>query len=73
LEAAGFCWRDIIARDGDGQITVYGKGGKTRVVLLPLGVWHEMSALRGGGTDHDAPVSAPSRAGTWMSRRSTVW
>ena len=30
-------------RDG-GQITVFGKGGKTRVVLLPASVWRSLRA-----------------------------
>lgn len=35
-ELAGLCWRDLIARgESEGQMTVFGKGSKTRVVLLP--------------------------------------
>lgn len=35
-EAVNLQWRDVVARDnGAVQITVYGKGGKTRVVLVP--------------------------------------
>ena len=33
-EVCGLKWRDLQEREGAGQITVYGKGGKTRVVLL---------------------------------------
>jgi integrase/recombinase XerD len=29
-----------------GQASVYGKGGKARVVLLPVSVWRELRALR---------------------------
>lgn len=36
-EAVSLRWRDLQARDdGDVQITVFGKGGKTRVVLVPM-------------------------------------
>lgn len=46
-EACGLCWRDFAARDSAGQITVFGKGGKTRVVLLPASIWTRVIALRG--------------------------
>ena len=46
---------------GAGQITVYGKGGKTRVVLLSSETWTELITLKDdGGSDH--PVFA-SRKG----------
>src|SRR5215203_2216158 len=38
-EVCGLCWRDLAERDGAGQVTVYGKGGKTRVVLLSQNTW----------------------------------
>ncbi|MEI7609708.1 MAG: tyrosine-type recombinase/integrase, partial [Rhodospirillaceae bacterium] len=51
-EVVGLTWRDCVARDDAGQITVFGKGGKTRVVLLSKSTWRAMAALRGGaGTD----------------------
>jgi integrase/recombinase XerD len=35
-ELVALRWRDLQPRDGgEGQVTVYGKGGKTRAVLLP--------------------------------------
>ena len=34
-ESVCLTWRDCSACDDAGQITVFGKGGKTRVVLLP--------------------------------------
>src|SRR3954468_494246 len=38
-------WRDLVARDDAGQVTVFGKGGKTRVVLLQPGIWRELTNL----------------------------
>ncbi len=32
-EIASLCWRDLQTRDDGGQVTVFGKGGKTRTVL----------------------------------------
>jgi site-specific recombinase XerD len=53
-EVCGLCWRDLVERDGAGQATVYGKGGKTRIVLLSLATWRLLSEIRG-----DAPTFAP--------------
>lgn len=61
-EACGLCWRDLSARDDAGQVTVFGKGGKTRAVLLQAGVWRELVALRGGAPDA-APVFRSRRGG----------
>jgi integrase/recombinase XerD len=61
-EVTGLKWRDVTDRDeigssqgqGRGQITVFGKGGKTRNVLLPVSIHREVSQLRQG-----APPEAP--------------
>jgi integrase/recombinase XerD len=45
-EIAGLSWRDLHARDDGGQVTVFGKGGKTRAVLLPADVWRDLVSLR---------------------------
>jgi integrase/recombinase XerD len=37
-------------------VTVYGKGGKTRVVLLPSAVWKELLSIKEGGATPDWPV-----------------
>ena len=60
-EVAHLAWRDLRERGDAGQVTAYGKGGKTRVVLLPASVWHELLSIRDGAPP-DAPVFA-SRAG----------
>ncbi len=44
-EIARLAWRDLRERGGAAQVTVYGKGGKTRVVLLPATVWHEPASI----------------------------
>src|SRR4051812_1890478 len=46
-EICGLRWRDLAERDGAGQVTVYGKGGKTRVVLLSPNTWTLVAGLRG--------------------------
>ena len=58
-ELCALTWRDAQERDGAGQITVIGKGEKTRTILLSVDTWRELSGL---GDADDAPVF-PSRNG----------
>ena len=52
-EAGGRYWRDVQA-NGDGvQITVFGKGGKTRAIQLPASVATVLSKLRGKAGEDD--------------------
>jgi integrase/recombinase XerD len=61
-------WRDLTARDDAGQITVFGKGGKTRVVLLPAGLWRRIDAQRGDAGPDD-PVFASRQGGALDASR----
>lgn len=71
-ELCALRWADVQPREGGaGQITVYGKGAKTRAVLLSAATWRELAALRG-----DAPPTAPvfrSRKGGGPLRAPQVW
>lgn len=46
-EVCGLTWCDALARSEGGQITVFGKGGKTRTVLLKPKVWQQLQSLNG--------------------------
>ena len=46
-ELCQLTWKDLKPRGESGQVTVLGKGGKVRTVLLPAGVWHEVMQMRG--------------------------
>ncbi len=73
-EACALTWRDLQPRGERGQVTVYGKGGKTRAVLLPATVWRDLQGLRAAAVvpaDADAPVFA-SRTRTGGRLLSTV-
>lgn len=61
-ELVGLCWRDLTARGGAGQINVYGKGGKTRVVLLSPATWRKLQPLR-GAAGQDDPVFRSAKGG----------
>jgi integrase/recombinase XerD len=53
-EICSLKWRHLQERDSTGQITVFGKGGKTRTVLMPRSVWDVLQNLQG-----DSPADAP--------------
>jgi integrase/recombinase XerD len=70
-ELVALRWRDLRPRDNrEGQVTVSGKGGKTRAVLLPAAVWRDLEALRGETVGEDGPVF-PSRKGGPLTARQT--
>jgi integrase/recombinase XerD len=52
-ELCGVRWRDLRSRGEQGQITVFGKGEKTRAVLLPASLWRELLDLRLRAGDDD--------------------
>ena len=60
-EACGLKWQDVQERGESCQVTVYGKGGKTRVVLLTQPAWESLRAIGCGASPTD-PVF-PSRKG----------
>jgi site-specific recombinase XerD len=41
-ELCGLTWGDLSPRGDTGQVTILGKGGKTRVVLLSSATWREL-------------------------------
>ncbi len=65
-ELCALRWRDLTDRDEGGQITVYGKGGKTRFVLLPASVWDDLTNLRGNAGEDD-PVFRSRQGDGFMS------
>ena len=68
-DACRLKWRDLKEReDGSGQITAFGKGGKTGFVLLPESVMRELLPLRrkrnGALAGEDEPVFRSRKANT---------
>ena len=68
-DACRLKWRDVKEReDGSGQITAFGKGGKTGFVLLPESVMKELLPLRrkkdGSLAAEDEPVFRSRKAKT---------
>jgi len=63
-EACGLRWRDLAERGDAGQATVFGKGGKTRVVLLSANTWKQIQDLGAGkAIEPDAPVFLSRKGG----------
>ena len=65
-ELVALTWADLQERERSsqdastcGQVTVFGKGGKTRAVLLSEATWRELVALRAG----DGPVFLSRKTG----------
>jgi integrase/recombinase XerD len=53
-EVCGLKWCDAVPRAEGGQITVFGKRGKTRTVLLKPKSWSQLLAIRGDAGPVDA-------------------
>lgn len=60
-------WKDTLERNDGGQVTLFGKGGKTRVVLLSAETWKELNALR-NGCAVDEPVFKSRKKGGHLTR-----
>jgi len=63
-------WRDLQERGDAGQVTVFGKGERTRAIVLSAETWRELQAIRGDAGEND-PVF-PSRKGHGHLDRSQV-
>lgn len=61
-EICGLRWKDTQDRDSGGQVTLFGKGGKTRVVLLSEDTWAALQTLRDDAGPED-PVFRSRKGG----------
>jgi len=60
-EVCSLTWRDVQPRaEGAGQLSIFGKGGKERTILLPAAVYGELIRLRQG---------APAEGAVFRSRK----
>lgn len=50
-ELCSLCWKDLIERSDGGQMTVFGKGSRTRVVLIPEPLWSKLMSFKGASSD----------------------
>jgi integrase/recombinase XerD len=61
-ELSGMRWGHLSSRENGGQVSVFGKRGKTRSILLPPSVWAALLALREMAGE-DAPVFKSRKGG----------
>ncbi|MEN6371749.1 MAG: tyrosine-type recombinase/integrase [Armatimonadota bacterium] len=54
-ELCALTWKDTQERKDGGQVTLYGKGGKTRAVLLSEPTWKTLQSIR-IDTDPESPI-----------------
>jgi integrase/recombinase XerD len=64
-------WRHVQANGESGQITLFGKGGKTHAVVLPLTIWNDLVAFR-ADADDDSPVIASRKGGGHLDRSQVL-
>lgn len=69
-EACALQWRDLQRRDAAGQVSVWGKGGQERTVVLTGGIWRELMALRPADARPDDPVFRSRRGGALSSTQA---
>jgi integrase/recombinase XerD len=67
-ELVALSWADVIARDDKVQLSITGKGGKVRQVLLPTAVSRSLLSIRGDAGAND-PVFA-TRTGDRLKQRA---
>jgi integrase/recombinase XerD len=65
-EACNLRWRNLQARAGAGQVTVYGKGGRTRAIPIPQEAWSILVQLRINSGANDLVFA--SRSGRRLDR-----
>lgn len=61
-EICGLKWRDVQPNEEAGQITVFGKGRKTRSIRITATVWADISGLR-NSAGPDVPVFLSQKGG----------
>jgi integrase/recombinase XerD len=66
-ELTQLTWGDLTERNTGGQLTVVGKGDKTRSVLLPVELWRELMEFRGSAAD-GSPVFKSRKGGGHLDR-----
>ena len=61
-EICGLTWADLQPNGDSGQVTLFGKGGKTRAVKLSAATWKALQGLRNGASN-DRPVFVSQKGG----------
>jgi site-specific recombinase XerD len=70
-EIAGLTWSDVLPRDTGVQLSVQGRGGIVRQVLLPEAVSRSLLSIRGDAGAND-PVFASAKGGGKLTERAVL-
>jgi len=62
-ELCGLRWRELQENGDSAQITVFGKGGKTRAIRLPASIGRQLRELRREGDGGDQPIFRSRKRG----------
>ena len=65
-EACQLRWRNLHVRSDAGQITIFGKNGRTRAIALPAGIWTDLTGGRRSARGEDLVFQ--SRSGRPLDR-----
>jgi len=63
-------WKDLQEREAGGQMTIFGKGGKTNTIIIPEPLWTDLITFRNDASD-EAPVFKSRKGG--HLHPSQVW
>jgi integrase/recombinase XerD len=66
-------WSDLVERQGGGQITLFGKDGVTRAILIPSPFWEELNAFRTNRRDLIFPGGRGSSDKGKPLNRKSAW
>ncbi len=69
-EALNLRWRDLRPMDEAGEAHIMGKGGKRRVVFLPVDLWRDLASLRGDADEGDRPFPFTPQAAWQVVRKA---
>ena len=62
-------WQHVQANGDSGQITLFGKGGKTHAVVLPPSLWNDLVAFRADASDNLPGLRIPQGRRTLIAHR----
>ncbi|KOP26513.1 integrase [Hapalosiphon sp. MRB220] len=68
-------WKSAIPRQVGGQLTLFGKGRKTRVVLVPVALWRELEVYRSDAGNEDPIFKSRelNANGNYHMSRTQAW
>jgi len=76
LRASELCtlkWKHLSVRDKGGQVSIFGKGRKTRTVLVPASFWVELMRLRGDAQEEEPVFRSQKKSHDGCGHLTREW